>query len=303
MFIAPHSLRSMRALFLLAVLLMSVPCAAQYDLFRPLHVGNEWTYTAQRVSQSGTQECPLPALSDHVRVVVQADTTLGGEEARLIGCTRFALDGSVLETGRMAVPVAYGIPVVMISGSTECRSLFSGEAPSPTGGPSTVQIGGTLYVMNSTAGYSSMGQGPGGQGGGRGLQYGDRVGLFERLEWSTGHSQAPSCSRTRHRLAHAIVDGEVFGANPVGGEAPPSFPAALALTATPTPSTGIVTLRLTMATHAEVLIYSSTGRRIYAGSMEGQELTIETRAWAPGVYIARAVVNGQAVTTRIVVAR
>gem|GEM_PF-3515780 len=293
----------MRSAVLLIVLAISSAANAQGSPFRPLQVGNEWTFVAQRDSRSGTQDCVLPALSDYLHLEVRADTTMDGAEARVVGCTQFAPDGNIMERGRMIVPVDFDIPARVISGTSLCVPLGVGAEPVVTEAPSTIDIGGIPYVMSRTARHVVVGTGPGGSGGGKDYRYGDPVGLYSAYSWHTSGWGAPYCSKTRYLLVHAIVNGEVYGANPVAGDTPPVPPSGFALIATPTPTTGTVSLRLAGPARAEVAVYSLTGRRVATGVMVGGELTLETRTWSPGVYVARAVADGQVLTSRIVVVR
>ena len=87
----------------------------------------------------------------------------------------------------------------------------------------------------------------------------------------------------------------------VAAEPEPPGAGALRLTASPVPAGPTLRLRLGGADRAAVAAYDATGRRVFAGEAAGGALTVDTRGWAPGLYVVRATTDdGQAATTRVV---
>lgn len=55
---------------------------------------------------------------------------------------------------------------------------------------------------------------------------------------------------------------------------------------------------------AALRVYDTRGREVWAsGAGAVREWEVDTRTWAPGVYVARAGTGGEAVTARFTVAR
>ncbi|HEX8385219.1 MAG TPA: hypothetical protein VF576_03490, partial [Rubricoccaceae bacterium] len=263
------------ALLTLSVCLLSV-ASAQTTPYRPLAVGNTWTYAAT----TATSTNPSPVLQHYLRVESLRDTVVSNRAGRVMGCERFTLDG---RPGGRGVAVAFLMPggTVHVSGATECDRVYDGPAPYPPARISNpLVIGGTAYPMASVLG-ASYPVGPGGTHGSTEyfFDYADPVGL---ARFGYESISGASSSRGVWTLEYAVVDGQTYGLNPVADEAGPEGPGRLALTASPTPASDQTTLRLAGAARAEVTVYSVTGRRVSRGDTVGGTLTLDTRAWAPG---------------------
>ncbi len=50
---------------------------------------------------------------------------------------------------------------------------------------------------------------------------------------------------------------------------------------------------------ADVEVFDVLGRRVWRGSVAG-EMTVDARAWAPGVYVVRATADGATTVSRFV---
>lgn len=281
---------------LLALALVAASAAsAQTVPFRPLAVGNSWTYMLRAVSTQ-TPTCSLPAEpTGSVVLSVVRDTTLSGAEARVVRCLELDAFARVVSLSETVVTAAFG-PVRM--GESACTPLLTGAAPngSPPGAY-PVSIGGREVVMNALAFYVFSGNGSGATLGRTEERYGDRVGLYERQqEYSRGLPPA-SCSKTAATLVAATIAGETFGV--VAGEDGPA--AERTLWAYPTPARARVTVEAGTASAVEVS--DALGRRVATGdAAPGQPLLLDVSAWPPGVYLARTV-GGPLQTVRIVVAR
>ena len=287
----------MRRVFLFLVALSSLAAAAQSTPYRPLAVGNTWTFSVE--ASDYTQ--PTLQLSYYVVQTVLRDTTIAGADYAVLGCDVVgAASGSLVTRGRAAVSRAPGNTLVL-SGWSICGAAFAGPAPGPTsriGNPLT--IGGTAYPMTSVAGTDFQTSGPVTHL----VDYADPVGMVRYDRYSVTNVGSTSLwTHSVWTLDYAEVNGTTYGVSPVAGEAEPEAPSALALTASPSPTTRAVALRFAGADRATVSVYSATGRLVFAGEMAGGTRALDTRAWAPGVYVARAVAGGQAATARIVVAR
>ena len=94
----------------------------------------------------------------------------------------------------------------------------------------------------------------------------------------------------------------------VASEAPPGA-SALRLEVASNPSRGasVVTVALGEAGPVRVAAFDALGREVallHDGPAAGAlDLRIDTSAWAPGVYVVRAVGRGEAASVRLVVAR
>lgn len=293
----------MRTLVLASLAVVWTSAAAQSVQFRPLAVGDTWTYAARRVSSSTSSPCTLPtAVTDYVRADVLRDTTLNGVEARVVGCTQTALNGTALSTGRLAVPLTFG-SVVALSGSTSCEPVFT-PGPSTSLTSTVVQIGERPYTMGAVA-IDNFGGGSCGFSGGHERTFGDLVGKVVDREYrrqGCGNTMS-TCSDVRYDLAYAVVGGTAYGTRPVAGEEVPAGAALGGLRAYPVPAGLTVTVETVEAAAVEVV--DALGRRVASGEASpGRPLLLDVSAWAPGVYVARATAaGGTARTARIVVSR
>ena len=172
----------------LVLLCGAASASAQSALYRPLAVGNEWTYQEYGAASSAGS-CPSEEYRRTVRARVVRDTVLSGAEARVVQCDLFNASGVRTGGGPLVVPIAYGPN----RGGTSCEPLFPPVPPSTSATTSSVAIGGTTYAMGSTASLSFNTNYPSGGFYQTSSFYGDRVGQVRYSEWRNGPSQAPSC--------------------------------------------------------------------------------------------------------------
>ena len=291
---ASLSVRPMRALLLLACL-ASAAAAAQSDPYRPLAVGNTWTFT--RTAQSGSN-APQPLTSLRVRSV--RDTVVSSRAAVVLECQRFSAEGTA---GARGTAVAFRSPgaSIRLTGNVTCERMYDGPTPSTFPGQVRVSnplaVGGTAYPVASVAG-SAYPVGPGGTHGSSDYRfdYADPIGQvrFELYSQSSSGGTTTTSSEV-WTLAYAVVSGETYGANPVAGEPAPA--AAATFRAYPNPARAA----LTVDADGAVRVFDALGRLVAQGdAAPTRPLRLDVSAWPAGVYVARTDA-GQAV--RLVVAR
>lgn len=271
---------------------------AQATPFRPLETGNTWIFRSETASSSN----PAPQFRAFVRVTSVGDTLIQGLAYRVLECEALSTtSGQPTDTGRIAVYPTPGASLT-VTGSA-CENIYSGPAPYPTTRiTNPLDIGGVSYLMNGTAG-GAYPVGPGGSHGFGEYQF-DHADPIGMVRWAyVNYPGGGGWSSRAWTLSYAVVNGQSYGVNPVAGEDAPRPDSRLLLTAGPVPTSGTVTLRLIGDTEAAVDVFGVDGRRVFSGAMVGGALTIETRDWAPGVYVARATTNGPAVASRFVVLR
>ena len=277
----------MRSLCLLAAL-ACLPAAAQdaASLF-PLGTGDTWTYLDLITGR-------------YQRWTVVGDTLVGGETYRLVDRALLELSGQRVGGSREPVrvetsPDGSAGGVVNPTGGLRAGGAFL-AGPGP-GDSHTVVVGGLSYTVPGGYMHTDLI----GTGYYTYADFASGIGLIETGYFNSHQGGPPPVAD--FRLRYAEVGGQVYGANPVAsGDGPARVP-SLALTAAPSPAADALTLRLDGAERAAVEVYSATGRLVSRGEAVGGALRLDVRTWAPGVYVARAVADGQAVTTRLVVTR
>ena len=107
-------------------------------------------------------------------------------------------------------------------------------------------------------------------------------------------------------LTYARIDGQEYGQPvPVASPASPTT-APLTLTAFPSPTRGPLTLALDNPAPGpvELAAFDALGRRVWhterAGTSGRQRVEIDASAWAPGLYIIRALTRDASATTTVV---
>lgn len=287
---------AMRASLLALSLLSLSAASAQTSPYRPLTVGNTWTYAVTSASSAS----PVPTLNGYLRVVASRDTVVGGRGARVMSCERVSLNGT---PGLQGMAVAFLMPgaTIRLSGVSECSRVYDGPGPYPPARISNpLDIGGTLYPMASVLG-ASYPVGPGGSHGQSdySFDYGDPVGMARFAIYTTFLSGGNNgWTESTWTLRYAVVDGQTYGANPVAGEAEPDA-ATGGIRVYPVPSRSAVTVEVAEAASVEVL--DALGRRVATGeAAAGRPLRLDVSAWPAGVYVAR---TDAGESVRIVVAR
>ena len=97
------------------------------------------------------------------------------------------------------------------------------------------------------------------------------------------------------RFEFARVRGVEYGQRPVAGEADVAPAEALALTAAPNPTAGALRLALALPAAQTVRLeaFDALGRRVWQQTATlgagAQTIAVDASAWAPGVYVVRAV--------------
>lgn len=282
----------MRLVLLLAAL-AAAPALAQSVTYRPLDIGNEWTYLR---STNASGSCSADTPRAYVQARVLRDTTVDGAAARVIGCDTYALDGAFSQSATIAAPVAFGTATTVVGSDNTCRTLFGGSSPvTTTNIPNPVPIGGIEYTMGSVA-YRPF---PFPRGA-TVHSYGDRVGLTSYTSSDSGSPGNPgSCTNSRIALVHAVIGGEMFGVQPVSGETDAPAAEARTLRAFPSPAASVVNLASDV--RASVEVYNAIGQRVaQIEVVPGASARLDVSAWPAGVYVAR---SAEARTVRFVVAR
>ena len=300
----------LRLLSAVLVLACAAPASAQseYELFRPLHVGNEWVWSwVYEERRSFEDEIHRDQGYTSVRIV--GETEIDGQPGRVAECVGLDETGTqVLAFSRLAVPVAEG-PVVPLEGAASlCSSMFSGWATTdgaPFNHPSEmegdVEIGSELYYMDHIDRRYSFSGGPGLRNV-RLYLWADRVGHYF-FESDYGHDWPGNAYTYRSRtLEFAIVNGEVFGsASPVAAEEASAEVEQAALRAYPSPASTDVTLA---GAAGAVAVFDLLGRRVArVEAAPGQPFRLDVSAWPAGLYVARALTGDGPQTARFVVAR
>ncbi|HEX9950886.1 MAG TPA: T9SS type A sorting domain-containing protein [Rubricoccaceae bacterium] len=104
----------------------------------------------------------------------------------------------------------------------------------------------------------------------------------------------------------ARVRGVEYGVRPVAGESGAPVAAAFALAASPNPTAGPLALAFTLPEAQTVTAeaFDALGRRVWqttaALGAGAQTLTVDASAWAPGVYVVRAIAGQASATARVV---
>lgn len=293
----------MRPLLLLSVLLHVAGASAQTVLYRPLGIGDEWTYRHEAAYSFTTGTCPSLSLNGYVRARVLRDTTtLNGSPSRVVACTSYDPAGAVMSTGTWVAPFSFNYGETDLGGDA-CQRVLGWSAPTTSVTiPNPVLIGGAAYLMGSVALYTEAGGGPGGAGYSMVRWYGDRVGATSFVYQTNGRITFPSCRYELHTLQYAVVRGETFGVSPVEDEAEPENSAPPLLRIYPVPARTSVTVEVGEAATVEVV--DALGRRVASGEAAlGRPLRLDVAAWPPGVYVARTAGESGRRAVRIVVAR
>ena len=108
------------------------------------------------------------------------------------------------------------------------------------------------------------------------------------------------------RFEFARVRGVEYGVRPVAGESGAPVAAAFALAAAPNPTAGALRLALTLPEAQTVAVeaFDALGRRVWLADLAlgagPQTVPVDASAWAPGVYVVRAMAGRASATARVV---
>ena len=264
------------------------PAASYY----PLGVGDEWVYHVFRFGPESRQVYLT-------RRVLRTETISGREYAVDQTCVADVATGvrTCADERRVRVDTASGDAVALRNDGQEYRAVEGlgrglGAAVfdcMADYGTRTV-IGGISYTVARV----------------KGLQYTD----FSPPALASGIGQLsyqdPSGNLgTFGRLEYARVGGVEYGRHPVAGEGDP-IDATFALTASPNPTSGTLRLALTLPEAQTICAeaFDALGRRVWqlavALGAGPQTIPVDARAWAPGVYVVRAVAGQARAAVRVV---
>lgn len=275
-----------------------LPSYANVADYRPLGLGYRWQYD-ESVSPT---VCNAP-VSGYREITVVSDTLVASVPRWVAECRRAGLDGQVTSVSRYHVGVGMlgELDAVPISTDQSCPLVLADVAPGvrPADAtaallaePTSVVVGGQVYSGSGLRSWS-RGEPTGGH------QQAFALGIGPLLDAANANSP---CRTSQVELRFAQVGEATYGV-PIGLVPPPGDPAALTLTASPVPAARTLTLRLSGASEASVEVYDATGRRIFSVEAGRGDVELNVSGWATGVYTARAIHDGRAVTTRFVVAR
>lgn len=292
----------MRALLLTIAVAMSATAAgAQSDPYRPFAIGDEWVFQTYFGTDSPFVSWPATGYS---RYVVTRDTLADGVTYRVVDLSSIGRLGEV--TPVCSAGVAYAADgtasVLRITGSAtaaQCAANFTYPLSPPvvrTVSPGTYLVGDVPTTFATVRETEEAGATASGEQFYRSVWYAAGVGLIAAGQRETYRTNTIGFSK---RLSYASVGGQVYGANPVAGEAPPPSAAAPRLRAYPSPATAFVTIA--SAERGAVDVFDALGRRVAAGeAAPGAPLRLNVSAWPPGVYVVR---SDGAQTARFVVVR
>lgn len=285
-------------LALLLVLLATATSSvawAQAPRYRPLTVGNTWTYAVSRSSYIS----PTPARGADMRVTSLRDTTIGGAAYRLL---EFSVVGSAEAPALIAFSVSES-STVRVRGTADLgyHYLYSGtgSASATTRIANPLVIGGTAYPMVSIGGVEPLANPTETFLPRRYFNdFADPVGQA-RFEIYEGRSSS-TWYRTVWTLVSAVVDGRSYGLATAAEERPVP---RLDVRAFPSPARSTVTIG-TGAARAAVSVVDASGRTVFEGEAASDRLHLAVGTWADGVYTVRATTpDGARGTVRFVVAR
>ena len=285
----------MRLASLLALLALASAPRAQPDPtppedYYPLAVGNEWHY--EDCVQDGP---PCGIRHEYVRRTVERDTLVGGvryvvEAERRYTTGRVPLGRSErllrfdTATARLvrrdgAVDVPASCPLNSdFNISIDCSPYFGPATVRATSGTPNLKV---YQIVSDTWDRYAAG-----------------VGLVSRQEWYSPFT-----------LRYARVGGRVvFGAPVViTADEPGASPeTALSLAASPNPTAGVLRLALNLPEAQTVTAeaFDALGRRVWTARLAlgagPKTIPVDARAWAPGVYVVRAVAGEARATVRVV---
>jgi hypothetical protein len=258
--------------------------------YYPLAVGNEWQY--EDCQQEGP---PCNLLHEYVRRTVERDTVIAGARyfvevqrryttasvplGRSERLLRFRGATLVRRDGAADVPVSCPLDADFDDDEVACPGRFNetvrvfAEEPDPSHGTKVYETS-----SDSWEGYTAG------------------IGLMREGVWAS-----------YFQLRYARVGGEVvFGSVIVADEAAAPAAPALALRAAPNPTSGPLSLTVTLpeAQTATVEAFDALGRRVWqttaALAAGPQTLPLDASAWAPGVYVVRATAGQATATVRVV---
>ena len=134
------------------------------------------------------------------------------------------------------------------------------------------------------------------------VMYYDTQGCETQAEFAVGigNTWFGSWGYSAH-LAYAKVDGNTYGQQVVAREAEP-LADDFAITVAPNPTVGPLALKVAGARGVVRLeAFDALGRRVLSREIApASRIEVDTRAWAPGVYVLRATSGKRSVTTRVV---
>ena len=290
----------MRLAPLLALLAFAPVLRAQPDPtppadYYPLEVGNEWVYfefsvlfygytrrgvvreeTVDQTRYSVEQHCTYDLRASHPLWACMSERLVRFDPATTSVVVRHAAGERVLFCDLGADFLA----------RTSCENSFNGgyiDYQRPA-----VEIGGTVYAVSRVKGINTIADPPP-------PPFAAGIGPLEQTFFGSGQS----------RFSYARVRGVEYGRHPVADEGNPTD-ASFSLAASPNPTSGALHLALTLPEAQTVTAeaFDALGRRVWRARLAlgagPQTIPVDARAWAPGVYVVRAVAGEARATVRVV---
>lgn len=289
----------MRVLLLLTMWISAVTASAQVADFRPLSVGDEWVFwTFWGTRDPFVTNYSAPGVQ---QFLVTGDTLVDGMNYHIVEVSSVS-DGMATPVCSVGLRydvngVAAVVPRTGLPTALSCVRSFTFYMPPgsvTTHSPGTFLVGNTPTTFPVVRQMRETGVMDDGRPFERDTYFATGVGLIAAGHVEAYRTNAVAFSR---RLVYARVSGVTYGSNPVSGESIPEGSVGLAVSAYPNPARGVlnVSVALPEATSVRLEAFDALGRRVAevdralpAGTAE---VRLDASAWAPGVYVVRAVTD------------